>query len=609
MCGICGIINYNREPVREDKIRTMMQIMKHRGPDDEGTYIKDNIGLGFVRLSIIDLTIAGHQPMFSNDGRYVIVFNGEIYNYIELKQELKRDYNFRTNTDTEVILAAYTKWGKKCLEKLNGMWAFAILNIENDDVFFARDRFGIKPFYYYSDSQSFYFASDIPPLYELLKNRLAPNDSIIYDYLLTNRTNHNDNTFFKGIKRLKQSNYLLLKGNKIEISKYYSIDSTKEKGFLDPAEFRELFRDSVKLQLRSDVPVGTMLSGGLDSSAITSVALKDFNLKDIHTFSAVYGNGEKGDESKYIDEYSSGINNLHRIFPTDETLYEDLDDYFAIQPEPIPGTSPYAEYKVMKIAKNYCTVVLNGQGPDEIMGGYHYFFSAYYYELIRTFHLIKFFSESFGYYSKHKSFLPLKFLLFYATPRFIKYKSLEKYRNNISGEFINKIKNEKSEYVLDTFYKFDSLKTFILNHFENKFEHMLLWADKNGMAFSLETRFPFLDHRLIEKLFKTDTSLLMKNGVTKIILRESMKDIVPEKIIKRMDKVGFQTPEDNWIRRGKLKELIYSVLSSKELLERGIINQKNIVKLFNKHIANSGNYGKEIWKVFHLEMWFKKYFN
>ena len=216
MCGISGIINLNNTPAKEADIRIMMQMIKHRGPDDEGVYIDSNIALGFVRLSILDLTLAGHQPMFSKDGRYVIVFNGEVYNYIEIKKELQHKHTFVTGTDTEVILAAYQEWGKECLDRFNGMFAFAIYDLKTKEIFAARDRFGIKPFYYYQDNEKFLFASEIKSILPLIGDK-EPNDDIIYDYLLFNRTDHSENTFFKDIKKLHYLGKMLISLVKIQM--------------------------------------------------------------------------------------------------------------------------------------------------------------------------------------------------------------------------------------------------------------------------------------------------------------------------------------------------------------------------------------------------------
>ena len=212
MCGISGIVQFNNAPVREKDIRLMMAKMTHRGPDDKGIFLDNNVGLGFVRLSILDLSSAGHQPMFSHDCKYVIIFNGEVYNYIEIREELKHKYTFKTGTDTEVILAAYEEWGEDCLDRFNGMFSLVIFNTETKEVFGARDRFGIKPFYYYRDESRFLFASEIKSILPLLDKKEA-NDSIIYDYLLFNRTDHTVDTFFKGIKKLQHGSWIKIKNN------------------------------------------------------------------------------------------------------------------------------------------------------------------------------------------------------------------------------------------------------------------------------------------------------------------------------------------------------------------------------------------------------------
>ena len=234
MCGISGIINYNEKPVRVEDIRIMMSKMKHRGPDDEGMFIDQGIGLGFVRLSILDLSLAGHQPMFSHDKRYIIVFNGEVYNYIEIREELESKYHFKTGTDTEVVLTAFQEWGEQCLEKFNGMFAFVIFDTQTREIFGARDRFGIKPLYYYHDNEQFMFASEIKSLLPLIPKRKA-NDQIIFDYLLFNRTDHTENTFFEDVKKLHHGTWFKIRNNNLAFKKWYILsDKIKINQILTP---------------------------------------------------------------------------------------------------------------------------------------------------------------------------------------------------------------------------------------------------------------------------------------------------------------------------------------------------------------------------------------
>ena len=304
MCGICGIINFNNLPVSKEPILNMMRIMKHRGPDDEGVFFENNVGLGFVRLSIIDLTPAGHQPMLSDDGRFVLVFNGEIYNYLELREELqKAGVSFHTNTDSEVLLKAYIHWGESCFHRFNGMWACVIYDTVARKVLISRDRYGIKPFYYLNDRNFFAFCSEIPPLLSLLGRKPTPDYQSIFDFLVFNRTDQTQRTFFDEVTKLQHGHLLeldldeipeslepenSLNNRTIEIQprKWYDLREkvSNSKGFSSPEEFRDLISSAFGLRLRSDVPVGVCLSGGLDSSSIVSILLKDFDKKDLNTF-------------------------------------------------------------------------------------------------------------------------------------------------------------------------------------------------------------------------------------------------------------------------------------------------------------------------------------
>jgi asparagine synthase (glutamine-hydrolysing) len=609
MCGICGIIQFNQQPVQEAPILKMMRSMKHRGPDDEGVFVEKNVGLGFVRLSILDLSRAGHQPFKSEDNRYVIVLNGEVYNYIELRDILReKGYIFRSNTDTEVALKSYIEWGEECLEHFNGMWAFSIYDSKEKTVFAARDRFGIKPFYYYHDKNAFIFASDIAPLLKVRPQLAQPDDGIIFDFLLTNRTNHIANTFFKEINKLQHGHKINIKVNegKVNINKWYSLSENKHDGYSSAEQFRDDFVSSVRLQLRSDVPLGLCLSGGLDSSSIGATISKTIGRKDIHSFSAVYGQGQKGDESEFINEFNGYIDNIHFTNPTVDSFMADMDSFISTLGEPVPGTSVYAEYKVMELAKDYCTVVLNGQGADEYMAGYHYLIGFYLKQCFLELRWLNLMNDVYQYYKIHKSVYPLQTGVFYLLPSWLKEQFMFKKLGYIQSDFYDEHSMRKGNSIFDQLYASKTLKESFLNHFEYKFEHHLLWADKTGMRFSLETRFPFIDHHLVEKMLNTDTSFIYANGVTKVILRQAMKGILPEKVRKRMDKVGYETPEDAWLRTDKFKELFYDVVNSSSFQARPYFNNEQVIRLYYQHLSGK-NLGKEIWKILHLELWFRKF--
>lgn len=606
MCGICGVIEFNNKSEDISSLASMMKIIKHRGPDDEGVYSEENIALGFVRLSIIDLTPAGHQPMISEDGDYVIVFNGEIYNYIELREELiKLGYSFRTNTDTEVLLSAYREWGKDCMHRFNGMWAFVIYNRKDKTVFASRDRFGVKPFYYYIDDDRLVFASEIPAILAVMAKKPLPNYQSIFDFLVFNRTDQTEATFFEGIKKLQHGHQLTIIENKVSISKWYDLRTNLKEPFSTVEEFKEYFSSSLGLRLRSDVPVGVCLSGGLDSSSIVSILLKDFDKQDLNTFSAVYEKGQYGDESEFIKEYVPLLKNMYYTTPTAETLKNDLKNFVKAHAEPIPSTSPYAQFKVMELAKGKVVVTLDGQGADEELAGYHYFFGFYFKDLLRNGRLLKLFKEIYYYTITHKSLFGIKTFLYFLLPKRLRTSVRVNEKSYINKDFVKRYSQGNS--IAGNLYGANTLNEALINHFEFKLEHLLKWEDRNSMWFSLESRVPFLDYRLVERVLATPGDMVINNGMTKHLLREGMKGILPEKIRLRRDKIGFDTPQDEWFRTPEWKEIVYEVLKSDTFKNRNLVDPEIALSQYHKHLAGKINVSKEIWKWVHLELWFREF--
>lgn len=614
MCGICGIINFNDNRVDESAIRRMMQKQKHRGPDDEGVFIEDNVGFGFVRLSIIDLSPAGHQPMVSSDNRYIIIFNGEIYNYIELRDELRElGHIFITNTDTEVLLAAYDEWQEDCLNHFNGMWAFAIYDRLEKTVFASRDRFGIKPFYYLQTNEIFAFASEIPPLLDLLPSKPSPDYQSIFDYLAFNRTDQTECTFFSEIKKLQHGHKILidlnltLQGGIKGGQRWYNLQEnvSKSKGFSSTAEFLELFISSVGLRLRSDVPVGVCLSGGLDSSSIVSILLKEYDKQDLNTFSAVYPHGQSGDETEYITEYKKYLRNMYYTTPTAETLKTDLNNFVRAHAEPIPSTSPYAQFKVMELARGKVGVTLDGQGADEELAGYHYFFGFYFKDLLRRWKFGKLCREIFHYTFIHRSLFGIKSFLFFLLPERLRTSTRVKEKAYLNINFVKQFGH--SNTIAGNLYNAKTLNDALLNHFEYKLEHLLKWEDRNSMWFSLEARVPFLDYRLVERVLACPDNMIIYKGMTKHLLRESMNGILPEKIRLRRDKIGFSTPEDKWYRHASWEKEIKELIDSNSFKRRNFIDSTKALQLYSDHLAGKINISKEIWKWIHLEYWFRMF--
>lgn len=592
-----------------------MKAMKHRGPNDDGLFLEENLGLGFVRLSIIDLTMDGHQPMFSHDQRYVMVFNGEIFNYVELREELKsKGHQFKTKTDTEVLLTSYIEWGEDMLHHLNGMWAFAIYDREEKTLFATRDRYGIKPFYYVIEDNRFMFASEIPCLLSVMSKKPEPDRSSLFDFLVYNRTDQTERTMFRDIKKLNHGQFMRVrvrpsteKGtDAVSIRKWYDLKSELKQPFRSPEEFRESFQSSIDLRLRSDVPVGVCLSGGLDSSSIVSVLLKDFNKKDLHTFSAVYGEDKYGDESKFINLYRPELENMHYIQPDENTLLADIDSIVRAHAEPVAGTGPYAQYKVMELARENVTVTLDGQGADEMLAGYHYFFGFHFKNLLRKGRVGKLASEMAHYYMKHSAFLGILSYILFMLPAGLRARARVMENGYIDPEFYRSFAAENTT-IAGELYGSQTLKDALINHFEFKLEHLLKWEDRNSMWFSLEARVPFLDHRLVERTLSLGDDLIINDGMTKYILREAMKGRLPEPIRTRKDKIGFGTPHDEWFRTPVFQKYIKEIIYSPEFASRGLVDVKKVQEIYAKHLARKGNHGKEIWKWIHMEKWFNTF--
>ncbi|MBI1781999.1 MAG: asparagine synthase (glutamine-hydrolyzing) [Sphingobacteriales bacterium] len=609
MCGICGIIKFDGTKPDQQIIGSMMQSIKHRGPNDQGSLLEDNMALGFVRLSIIDLSSLGHQPMYSADKRYAIIFNGEVYNYIELRKELEqKGYKFISGTDTEVLLNSYIEWGEDCLHRFNGMWAFAIYDHQNKELFCARDRFGVKPFYYTRHKNNFAFASEIPAILTAIGEKPHADTESVFDYMVYNRTDQSDKTFFKEIKKLPHGHTLKiqLQTGDIKIRRWYDLRTALDnsKPFESTEAFKETFNSAVGLRLRSDVPVGVCLSGGLDSSSIVSTLLKEFGTGDLNTFSAVYQKGQKGDETEFINEYRSSIKNMHFIYPTAESFYKDLPEFICTHAEPFPTTSIYAHYKVMEMAKQHVVVTLDGQGADEELAGYHYFFGFYYKELFKQFRWVKLLTEIKDYWSNYHSSYAFKSFAYFLMPSGIK----TALRVNEKGYLSNNFSNLKFESVVATeLYNSPNLQAALFNHFEYKLEHLLKWQDLNSMRFSIEARVPFLDYRLVQGLLTNDSGKLISKGITKRFLREAMTGVLPEKIRMRMDKVGFETPQDEWFRMPMFREYIKDILYSDSFRKRDIIDAEKAKKLYQQHLDGKKDISKEIWKWINLELWYRRY--
>jgi len=550
MCGIAGIINLNKDVINRSLLKQMTDVIQHRGPDGEGHWVnsEETVGFGHRRLSIIDLSENGAQPMHFLDSRYTITFNGEIYNYIELKQNLlKKGYVFNTNSDTEVVIASYHDKGERCLSDFDGMFSFAIYDSLSNSVFCARDRFGEKPFHYSMYNGGFYFGSEIKQLWAAGVPKKMDQEKLL-NYIKSGeieRTGETNSTFYSNIKTLDAAHYILihLKNPEIYPVKYWDIDLSAPKfsrSIEEAAEqFYTLFKESIRLRLRSDVPVGSSLSGGLDSSSIVMLIdqLKGNEIEQ-NTFSARFKNFHK-DEGEHIQKVVESCKNVkvHYTWPNKDYFEDVFEKVVFHQDEPFGSASIVAQYAVMQMAKEQgVTVLLDGQGADEQLAGYlpyyHHYLNQLFYQSKSKYQF-----EFHKFNEMHPNF-EIRDL---AHSRTIRMKLGELKRKLVLQNL--PITNQLSQHL----YK-DTISGGL--------NELLRYADRNSMAHSREVRLPFLSHKLVEFIFSLPDEYKLNNGWTKFVLRKAMATTLPESICWRVDKIGYEPPQSDWLSHSKWQQEI-----------------------------------------------------
>lgn len=573
MCGIAGILSFTKQ-IEKESLLKMINSLVHRGPDGEGIWLdnEEKIGLGHRRLSILDLTSLGSQPMKFADERYCITYNGEIYNYIELKKSLEEQgYIFKSNSDTEVLLALFDLKKEKALSDLDGMFAFAIWDAKEKRLFCARDRFGEKPFYYYHDKNFFAFASEIKPLFEIGVSN-EKNFKKIYNFLqysIIEDPYAPESTFYNKVFQLEPSHYFYINvDGAITKKKYWDIDVQKRTTLVGSEaieEFTSLFIESVSTRLRSDVPVGSSLSGGLDSSSIVMLIDKIKERGHVQkTFSARFENFER-DEGVYMNKVIENSNvEPYFVFPSEKSVMDNFKTIVSHQEEPFGSASIAIQYEVMKLAKeNGAKVLMDGQGADELLGGYKIFWNTYFNQLYRT-KRKKFKDASDTYYTLHNA-LPYKNDLSF------KWKSFHSRSFERTSDFLRTTKQTKSDYFAgihpdlvsafrnapNPIFKTSNLKEHLYFYLMKRgLNELLRFADRNAMANSIEVRLPFLSHKLVEFVFTLPEEMLLCNGWTKYILRKSMENILPIEITWRKDKIGFEPPQEKWLKHTFFKDIL-----------------------------------------------------
>lgn len=627
MCGIAGIVYKSNNSHKDNEVRRMCDMIIHRGPDDAGYFYDDRVALGHRRLSIIDLTPKGHQPMAYKE-RYQIVFNGEIYNHVELREELtKSGYLFHSDTDTEVLLASYDKWKNDCLPRLNGMWSFIIYDQIDKIVFASRDRFGVKPFYYTVSDERIAFASEIKEFTVLPDFKAKGNLSKIYDFLLNDGIHDFDEqTLFANVFQLRGGFYLHynLTNADMKIEQYYQLaphykhkrDNHVAAG--NVKTFYNLFDDSIKLRLRSDVKVGSCLSGGLDSSSIVCMIherLKESEDADKQEVVFASNHVGKYDESQYEQAVVKKTGVIeHTVEMKFEDMMSQLDNIVWHQDEPFGSQSIIAQWNVYQKAREKGLIVmLDGQGADEYLAGYNSFHRIYFRELLLKCKWLKL-GRSIANYRKLYSnyyYSPFRDLLETSLSAIISRKYLNKIKIRLKGEDNSRFRYLKNADVNKlTYQKTRKESTSLIEEsvqemMTTSLPKLLHHQDRNAMAHSVEARAPFLDYRLVEFVLSLPSDMKVKEGVTKFVLREALSGIIPDVVKNRMDKLGFATPEDVWIRdnRQEYRDLLQS---SCDILHK-IVRKESILMSFDKELNSKGPIDSFFWCVIVTAAWVRRF--
>lgn len=619
MCGICGVTYFDRERnVLEHLVKSMCDVIRHRGPDDEGWITKGNYGIGMRRLSIIDL-FTGRQPISNEDDSIWIVFNGEIYNHVELRNKLiKKGHKFQTKCDTEVIVHAYEEYGEECPKKLNGMFGFAILDLKKQILFLARDRLGIKPLYYYHDSKKFAFGSELKSILQV-PNIPREVDLRALDLFLTFEYIPSPYSIFQGIRKLPPGHSLTLKDGRINIREYWDLDFDEKdipEGELCE-QLLELFQDAVKIRLMSDVPLGAFLSGGIDSSAIVAMMSRVMD-RPVKTFSIGFKE-DTYNESHYAQQIANHFNTEHHVEIIEPNALELAEKLVGFLDEPFGDFSIFPTYLVSKMARKHVTVSLSGDGGDELFAGYDTYIAN---KAGRAYERLPRLLRN----AMHPilSRIPpteKKKGLINRAKRFVEGMELPADLEHTRWMiFLQEGEKNKlySDDLQDTLNGSDSFE-FIRNYFNRVntsdplnrqlyvdiksylVDNILVKVDRMSMATSLETRVPFLDHRFVEFSATIPSRLKLQGKNTKYLFKKAMGDVLPPQILNR-SKEGFSIPIKNWLKED-LKPLMLEVLDQQKIKREGFFNTNYVEQLKKEHLSGKENHSHRLWSMMVFGIW------
>ncbi|HPG29683.1 MAG TPA: asparagine synthase (glutamine-hydrolyzing) [bacterium] len=627
MCGICGLIEIqNRTPEKKTLLK-MTDVIEHRGPDDSGIFIRNNVGFGHRRLSILDLSEAGRQPFISEDKEKILVFNGEIYNFLELKKNLEsKGIKFYSNCDTEVLLKTYETFGIGCLGLLRGMFSFAIYDFKNETLFAARDRLGKKPFYYSMQNGVFYFASEIKSILQDSRFIRKPDFEAIHHYLSFKYVPHPFSAF-EDVKKLPHGHYLIYQNGKIKIEKYWDALFKKEKisdiNYIK-SELKRLLTESVKLRMISDVPLGAFLSGGIDSNIIVGL-MSELSPVPVKTFSIGFEE-KRFNESHFAEQVAKRFNTDHHTFIVKSDIINDMEKLVWHYNEPFADTSMLPTFYLSRETRKYVTVALSGDAGDENFAGYLRYLG---FKLGSMFEFIpeKIRKSIFGTMLKMipaSSKQQTKYNKFYRLIEAAGNNKIDRYMpmiedfNSIlkkkfyTGAFSEKIRGIESKKIIEKYFcemnedagaddigrlLYTDLNTYLPDDIMTK-------VDIASMAVSLECRAPFMDHLVVEFASSIPSSLKLKCRNAKYILKETFKDYIPSNLINR-EKMGFTVPISEWFRKD-LKNYMNDLISEK-FYKRNIFDKTQIERMKKAHLECREEHGYKLWNLVCLELWFRKF--
>jgi asparagine synthase (glutamine-hydrolysing) len=625
MCGIAGKIYFDRErSVNPQELRAMANTLIHRGPDGEGLWVNENIGLAHRRLAIIDLSDVANQPMCNEDRSVWITFNGEIYNFRELKQELEKlGHAFRTHSDTEVIIHAYEEYGRRCLEKLRGMFAFAIWDSRSRVLFLARDRVGKKPLFYFIDQDRFLFASEIKAL--LTDDAvLRRPDPVAIDHFLALGYIPGPYSAFLGIRKLPPAHWVEVRDGKIKMDRYWKLRySPKRKISMEDAVAELHFRlsEAVRLRMISDVPLGAFLSGGVDSSAVV-IHMAEAMDHPVRTFSVGFGDA-RFDERSFARQVAERYGTDHTELVVEAPVTDILSRLVWYYDEPFGDSSAVPSYAIAELTRRHVTVVLNGDGADESFAGYDWYRmdSLVQRGEIAPLRLRQWFADVMKCFPSNGNkkglqwkiariaqVLPLPPYRRYA--QWVEHFGPEARHLLYSPAFKETVKDSDPDTLFDSAFEQSDAEDWldtILDADVNLYlpDDLLVKMDRATMANSLEARSPFLDHVFLEFAASLPVSLKQAWGQKKRILKASLRGRVPDSLLYR-PKMGFSVPIADWFR-GDLREMAHDVLLSPQAYQRGCFEQKEIARLLNDHSANNGDHGTKLWDLMMLELWHREF--